>query len=91
MHRRAAARTGLRIEHAAPRADLTAAVAADEAQLAVDKQRLSQADTDGDGQVTRAEFAAYRAGRAVVIFLDLTMPGMDGYQVLETLRSRTAG
>lgn len=30
--------------------------------------------------------AAYRAGRVDVMFLDLTMPEMDGYQVLETLR-----
>lgn len=30
--------------------------------------------------------AAYRAGFVDVMFLDLTMPEMDGYQVLETLR-----
>jgi two-component system chemotaxis response regulator CheY len=29
---------------------------------------------------------AYRAGKAEVIFLDLTMPVMDGFDVLETLR-----
>jgi two-component system chemotaxis response regulator CheY len=29
---------------------------------------------------------AYRAGKVEVMFLDLTMPEMDGYQVLETLR-----
>lgn len=29
---------------------------------------------------------AYRAGKAEIMFLDLTMPIMDGYQVLETLR-----
>lgn len=29
---------------------------------------------------------AYRAGGVDVMFLDLTMPDMDGYQVLETLR-----
>lgn len=29
---------------------------------------------------------AYRAGKAAVMFLDLTMPIMDGYQVLETLQ-----
>jgi len=28
----------------------------------------------------------YRAGKASVMFLDLTMPDMDGYQVLEALR-----
>lgn len=30
--------------------------------------------------------AAYRAGKVDVMFLDLTMPKMDGFQVLETLR-----
>jgi CheY-like chemotaxis protein len=30
---------------------------------------------------------AYRAGKAAVMFLDLTMPVMDGYQVLEALQS----
>jgi CheY-like chemotaxis protein len=30
--------------------------------------------------------AMYRTGKVDVIFLDLTMPEMDGYQVLETLR-----
>lgn len=29
---------------------------------------------------------AYRDGKAEVMFLDLTMPEMDGYQVLETLQ-----
>lgn len=29
---------------------------------------------------------AYRAGKAEVMFLDLQMPEMDGYQVLEQLR-----
>ena len=30
--------------------------------------------------------AAYHAGKAHVMFLDLTMPVMDGYQVLENLK-----
>jgi CheY-like chemotaxis protein len=30
--------------------------------------------------------AAYRTGSVEVMFLDLTMPEMDGYQVLEALR-----
>ena len=30
--------------------------------------------------------AAYRAGKAEVMFLDLTMPVMDGYKVLEHLQ-----
>jgi two-component system chemotaxis response regulator CheY len=29
---------------------------------------------------------AVRAGKAEIMFLDLTMPVMDGYQVLQTLR-----
>jgi CheY-like chemotaxis protein len=29
---------------------------------------------------------AYKAGKADVMFLDLTMPVMDGYEVLETLK-----
>jgi CheY-like chemotaxis protein len=44
-----------------------------------------------DIQITQASsgveaLAAYRAGQVDVMFLDLTMPEMDGYQVLETLR-----
>ena len=31
--------------------------------------------------------SAYRDGKVDVMFLDLTMPDMDGYQVLETLRN----
>lgn len=31
--------------------------------------------------------AAYRQGRADVIFLDLNMPGIDGYGVLEVLQA----
>lgn len=31
--------------------------------------------------------AAIRTGKHQVMFLDLTMPEMDGYQVLETLRN----
>ena len=30
--------------------------------------------------------ALCRAGRAAVLFLDLTMPGLTGFQVLETIR-----
>ena len=44
-----------------------------------------------DIQVTQAgngqeALEAYRAGRVDVMFLDLTMPEIDGFQVLETLR-----
>jgi CheY-like chemotaxis protein len=35
----------------------------------------------------REALALYRAGRAAVMFLDLTMPDMTGYQVLEALQS----
>ncbi|GLU33077.1 response regulator [Trinickia caryophylli] len=31
--------------------------------------------------------AAYRSGRASVMFLDLTMPGMTGFDVLEAVRA----
>ncbi len=34
----------------------------------------------------REALEAYRTGRVDVMFLDLTMPDMDGYQVLETLQ-----
>lgn len=44
-----------------------------------------------DIQITQAgsgqeALAAYRCGQVDVMFLDLTMPEMDGYQVLEILR-----
>ena len=44
-----------------------------------------------DIEITQAEngeqaLEAYRAGKAEVMFLDLTMPVMDGYQVLEQLQ-----
>ena len=32
---------------------------------------------------------AYRAGKADIMFLDLTMPVMDGYQVLEQLQKES--
>jgi two-component system chemotaxis response regulator CheY len=32
---------------------------------------------------------AYRAGKAEVMFLDLTMPEMDGYEVLATLQKES--
>ena len=46
---------------------------------------------DWDVDITQAEngeqaLEAYRAGKAEVMFLDLTMPVMDGYQVLEQLK-----
>lgn len=42
--------------------------------------RIAQA---GSGQEA---LAAYRSGQVDVMFLDLNMPEMDGYQVLEALR-----
>jgi CheY-like chemotaxis protein len=46
---------------------------------------------DWDVEITQAEngeeaLEAYRAGKAEVMFLDLTMPVMDGYEVLEQLQ-----
>lgn len=45
-----------------------------------------------DVEITQAAngtdaLAAYRAGQASIMFLDLTMPGMTGFDVLETVRS----
>lgn len=42
---------------------------------------VSQASNGSDA------IAAYREGRASVMFLDLTMPGMTGFDVLETVRA----
>ena len=44
-----------------------------------------------DIEITQASngveaLTAYRAGKVDVMFLDLTMPDLDGYQVLESLR-----
>lgn len=41
---------------------------------------ITQAATGADALTT------YRSGKIDVIFLDLTMPEMDGYEVLKTLR-----
>jgi len=45
-----------------------------------------------DVEITQAAngadaLVAYREGRASVMFLDLTMPGMTGFDVLETVRA----
>ena len=47
--------------------------------------------TDWDIEITQAAngreaLDAYHQGKADVMFLDLTMPEMDGFQVLEVLR-----
>ena len=46
---------------------------------------------DWDVEVAQASDGAaalelYRAGKGAVIFLDLTMPGMNGFEVLEAIR-----
>ena len=55
------------------------------------KMLIKALPPDWDIEITQASngieaLAAYRAGRVDVMFLDLTMPDMDGYEVLETLR-----
>ena len=55
------------------------------------KMLIRALPADWDVQIAQAgngveALAAYRAGTVDVMFLDLTMPDMDGYQVLETLR-----
>jgi len=55
------------------------------------KMLIRSLPPDWDVEITQASngfeaLAAYRAGQVDVMFLDLTMPDMDGYQVLETLR-----
>ena len=55
------------------------------------KMLIKALPPDWDIEITQASngieaLAAYRAGRVDVMFLDLTMPDMHGYQVLETLR-----
>ena len=56
------------------------------------KMLIRALPAEWDIEITQASngleaLAAYRAGKVDVMFLDLTMPDMDGYQVLETLRS----
>ena len=55
------------------------------------KMLIKSLPPDWDVEISQAEngveaIAAYRAGKAAVMFLDLTMPVLDGYGVLETLR-----
>lgn len=55
------------------------------------KMLIRALPTNWDIEITQATggaeaLAAYRAGKVEVMFLDLTMPEVDGYQVLETLR-----
>ena len=55
------------------------------------KMLLRALPTDWDISVQEASngedaLALYRAGKVDVMFLDLTMPRMDGFQVLETLQ-----
>lgn len=55
------------------------------------KMLIRALPADWDIEITQATggaeaLVAYRAGKVEVMFLDLTMPDIDGYQVLETLR-----
>lgn len=55
------------------------------------KMVMRSLPTTWDVEITEAEngveaISAYHAGKAEVMFLDLTMPVMDGFQVLEALR-----
>lgn len=55
------------------------------------KMLIKALPTDWDVSITQAAsgreaLAAYRGGGVDIMFLDLTMPEMDGFQVLETLR-----
>lgn len=55
------------------------------------KMLIKALPADWDVDISQAAngleaMAAYRAGKAAVMFLDLTMPEMDGFQVLEELR-----
>lgn len=55
------------------------------------KMLIRSLPADWDVEIAQASngfeaLAAYRAGKVDVMFLDLTMPEMDGYEVLETLR-----
>lgn len=57
----------------------------------VRKQILRALPKDWEGPITQASngreaIEAISAGRGEVTFLDLTMPEMDGFEVLETLR-----
>jgi CheY-like chemotaxis protein len=55
------------------------------------KMLIKSLPANWDVEITQASngieaMEAYRSGKADVMFLDLTMPEMDGYQVLETLQ-----
>lgn len=55
------------------------------------KMLIKSLPPEWDVEISQAEngvqaIEAYRAGKAAVMFLDLTMPVLDGYGVLETLR-----
>lgn len=55
------------------------------------KLTIKALPTDWDVEITQASngieaLEAYRQGKGHVMFLDLTMPVMDGFEVLETLK-----
>ena len=56
------------------------------------KMLIKSLPPEWDVEITQAEngeqaLEAYREGKAAVMFLDLTMPVLDGYGVLEALRN----
>jgi two-component system, chemotaxis family, chemotaxis protein CheY len=56
------------------------------------KMLISSLPKSWDATITEAAngreaLVAYRAGKGEVIFLDLTMPDIDGFEVLEALRA----
>jgi two-component system, chemotaxis family, chemotaxis protein CheY len=58
------------------------------------KMLIKALPSDWDVEITQASngreaLEACRAGKAHVMFLDLTMPDMDGYQVLEHLQKES--
>jgi CheY-like chemotaxis protein len=63
---------------------------ADDSSLAR-KLLINALPDDWDVEVTQASngvqaLELFRAGKGTVVFLDLTMPDMDGFQVLEHIR-----
>ncbi|WP_439894227.1 response regulator (plasmid) [Ralstonia sp. 25C] len=63
---------------------------ADDSSLAR-KLLINALPEDWDVEVTQASngvqaLELFRAGKGTVVFLDLTMPDMDGFQVLEQIR-----
>ena len=60
-------------------------VSLDDATYRNARRRAAEADRSLSS-VVREALQAYRAGKASVMFLDLTMPDMTGFQVLEAMQ-----